>query len=288
MKMRLAQTFDYARRAVGATVNIAEAVNDMGPNPKLRNYVATGAVALSKLLDATSFEPWTARGFVWPGIGSEFVQSIASILAEHPTTRKITTEDYIFQVTDLGDMIIVFDIGKDRTVWGASDHGLRPHQMVPRIGQEIWKALGMRVWVSSSGDIMPTVKFETWEPGEIHPSEKTDQILDRTQRFLDAGHSRAIMLYGVPGVGKSSIVHAVAKQMAVPTLVLEQRQLLGISSGQLNDILNMLRPEVVIIDDFDRFGGGGFQIESALQKQYRQREATPKRHTHWTKHQGLA
>lgn len=260
-KMKLAQLFDRARRAAGATVDIATAVNEMGVNPKLRNYVAAGSVALSKVLDATKFEPWAQPGFVWPCLGCEFLQSVSSILADHPTTRKIATEEHIYQVTELDDMIVVFDVGNDKAIWAASDGNLSPHEMLKRIGTEMWKALGMRVWVSF-GDLTTgnLVKFAKWEPGKVHPSEMTDLVLERIGQFLDAGHHRALMLYGDPGVGKSSIVNAVADRMAVPTLVLEQRQLIGMSSGNLNDILEMLQPDVVIIDDFDRFGGGGFQI----------------------------
>lgn len=82
------------------------------------------------------------------------------------------------------------------------------------------------------------------------------QLADRCQRFTAAGLRRGLLFWGSPGTGKSSL----ARQLATAVgngraLRLDPEAVTRASSRRLIEMVTLLQPSVVLLDDLDRANG---------------------------------
>jgi hypothetical protein len=125
------------------------------------------------------------------------------------------------------------------------------------LGREVWKLYGTRIFLQKkmgvAGNNVPTVaELIPWKESESLPSSQGTALVSRVQAFHKAGHNRSILLYGRPGVGKSCMAKYIASELSATMLIVDQAQLGSESGFMLLGVLSMLRPEVVVVDDFDR------------------------------------
>lgn len=137
---------------------------------------------------------------------------------------------------------------------------------VPR---EVWmEALGKMVWAEVGSNSCEISKkkgvveddfggggvtvFKVDRQDNVHESKVAHSILDRSKLFLDKGYNRSIMLYGVPGTGKSSAMRFVAKEFGKYSLRISVGDLDHLSSEDMLLAIELLRPSTLMIDDFDR------------------------------------
>jgi hypothetical protein len=86
----------------------------------------------------------------------------------------------------------------------------------------------------------------------VYESAVANNILKRSKAFLDAGYNRSIMLYGRPGTGKSSAMRYIAKKLGKYSLRINVGDLDHLTSEDIMIAIDILRPDTLIIDDFDR------------------------------------
>jgi len=109
---------------------------------------------------------------------------------------------------------------------------------------------GSRVEVMSSGRWNSTLR--SWNIGEDSlESEQTSALLERIERFFAAGHSRSIILHGSPGTGKSEMSRTISKSLQGMTLFINASEFKSLQSNTLSNCLDLLHPDIVIIDDLD-------------------------------------
>lgn len=257
--VKVSQVLSRVNGALGTMSELANVVNDMGPAPGLRNYIALGIVAMSKAVGAADFNPHDDPRFVVPAVPWEIRTSLRRIYGQLPNTRMMDAAKSKYQITELDDgNIVVFQCstGEDSTgaLWFVPKKPMKQADIQRRIGIEVWKVLGTRIEVAVPESFFEDKEGEVqkWVAGEILESDQTEKVYTYLKKFLDQGHSRSIVLYGRPGTGKSCMVRAIVARMAAPTLYLEQRQVASMGSYSLYRLLELFRPEVLVIDDFDR------------------------------------
>jgi len=117
-----------------------------------------------------------------------------------------------------------------------------------------WLRSGHQMALVSAGDngfdVVPCV---TKTP---MPSPRSNEIWERLSPFLAAGDPRFIVLDGRPGTGKTVLAEQLAQQAEIlfgsPRTMHIPMAELSMSADILLRVVQFLRPQVVIINDFDR------------------------------------
>lgn len=85
-----------------------------------------------------------------------------------------------------------------------------------------------------------------------HRSRLSDELLGLTRAYLNAGESQTIMLYGPPGSGKSTASRRLIQDLGVRSLRIPVEALSRLDVAALGTVFRVVRPDVVLMDDFDR------------------------------------
>lgn len=75
---------------------------------------------------------------------------------------------------------------------------------------------------------------------------------DYIKQFFYKGKNRAVIFYGNPGVGKSTIIRQIAKDLNVRSMRISIDSFKSFDVERTFNIINILKPQVLIIDDFDK------------------------------------
>lgn len=91
---------------------------------------------------------------------------------------------------------------------------------------------------------------------EILPSRTGQHLYEsRLQPALKRGINRSAFLIGDPGIGKSCMLRYIASLHGGLQLRFKLADLHGLSGSEISQVVEILRPDVLMIDDFDRFVG---------------------------------
>ncbi len=130
--------------------------------------------------------------------------------------------------------------------------------VLPKLGEYIWEYMEndhvfLKSTTGSKGyDWNPQVSFVADDlDSNVFKSQVATDILEMSEKFISKGYNRSIMLYGSPGTGKSSAMKFIAKNINERSLRIGIGDL-SLSSNSLLVAIEMLRPGVLMIDDFDR------------------------------------
>lgn len=88
--------------------------------------------------------------------------------------------------------------------------------------------------------------FEDFKSKEFY--EANDYI----KKFYDNNKNRAIIFYGNPGVGKSTVIKQIAKDLNAKTIRISMDSFKDFDMEKMFSLIDILKPEVLIIDDFDK------------------------------------
>lgn len=138
------------------------------------------------------------------------------------------------------------------------------------------KAIGNLVWGSYGTNHLTTSHFirreyerqanieftEDLFGADILQSEIADKIAENTKKFLSVKEieTRAILLYGPPGTGKSTAARYISHILDFRSLRVNFSMLQ--ETPTLVQCLDILRPDMIIIDDIDRSPGDGYLLEA--------------------------
>lgn len=86
-----------------------------------------------------------------------------------------------------------------------------------------------------------------------HPSARADALWERLRVF--GNEARSVLVDGPPGVGKSTVVRNLADRVGGRLLRIPASEVDTASPTGLAAIVTLLRPDVIVIDDFDRAWG---------------------------------
>jgi len=95
------------------------------------------------------------------------------------------------------------------------------------------------------------MKFNVDELVGALPSRLAEEYADDFRQAFAVNESRALMLYGPPGSGKSTIARQVADMLKLRSFRLRVDSLDN-DSELLYNVIELFRPDCIILDDFDR------------------------------------
>lgn len=81
-----------------------------------------------------------------------------------------------------------------------------------------------------------------------------DDLIKRWKKFYEAGVRRSVILHGPPGTGKSTLAQQAARELQGRVCYVSVQILSRVSILALLDVLELLKPDVFIVDDLDRMG----------------------------------
>lgn len=107
---------------------------------------------------------------------------------------------------------------------------------------------------------------DSWERGlRISPIELRDDVyvshideamlLESVRKFFSKGLNRAMIFYGPPGSGKTTLALRLTKALDGSLLVLNGWSLADKGAGSMFDAINIVNPSVILFDDLDRIEG---------------------------------
>ncbi len=140
-----------------------------------------------------------------------------------------------------------------RSIWVQPKTELEP--LFQRIGRALWDHIGspeVCLTVEESSE-SSTIKIVAEDKKKIFPSAKGDEFYERIKKFQAKGIRRSFFIIGDPGVGKSCLLRYIASLQGGFRLRLRMSRLVKFNPHRLIRVVEILRPNVLIVDDFDRY-----------------------------------
>lgn len=137
------------------------------------------------------------------------------------------------------------------------DKTIPPEEVQKFFGQLLWEHFG------SALEIESTYSQETYSTTTqirkdglsilgAHKSQLAQEVIARIEPFKRANIPRAVLFYGPPGTGKSCLMRYIADQLGTFSLRMNLNGLVTMSSEEIQKVVRLLQPNVVLFDDIDR------------------------------------
>lgn len=193
---------------------------------------------------------------------TEDINDVFEFLFEHfedqnPEKKTIMSSD--------DEVLIKVNVSEDvyyYAIVGADKHELIKYIIADdeKVEEAIYAELAKKLWDTVTGssdalqfhrdkddvDIMP-IKFVD----RVYKGQMLAEILEMS-RFTKKGIRRVLALQGKPGTGKSTLCQNVAKQMGGRCMVITNEFISNANRENWQDLMRIMKPDVVIIDDIDR------------------------------------
>ncbi len=165
-------------------------------------------------------------------------------------------EDDMLRVAQLTADIAVC-VQEDRDPARPSQWYAYPEVACPR--EDLLEEIARCFWSTHRAVMLETTEggFEA-HPFDLRPYEYVGErlaLIAQWRRFMEASVRRNVVLQGPPGCGKSTLCYHAARALCERTILLSARVLREFRSGQWFDLIDLLAPDMIIIDDVDRAEG---------------------------------
>lgn len=126
------------------------------------------------------------------------------------------------------------------------------------VRDEIYRYMSTEFWrnhetITMDKDRDEFLIAEYQQKGEdrVYKGEMND-FVDSLVKFKEKGIRRVVVFQGIPGTGKSTLCLNAAERLSKKTIIISNRFIQNVSKEEWDVVVNILLPEMVIIDDIDR------------------------------------
>lgn len=262
-----------ARKALSVASDLAEDVMRLRDKPGVRDYLALGSRVAQKIVNKLEQEMYDFFDEWYEISDIAFVDEIMSTLDKFDTERVGGSDDYAIMITKVyGE-----EIGWVRTLpsseaarntstgtvtyYGPYIHFDRYEETFNAIGRMLWEHLDTsKVVLTATSQMMYNASKTkvTLRPDfdinkNVHSSTRGIELYEKLKLYYDNEKNHSMILLGPPGTGKTTMMKYIANQFDKHTMRINVSELADISTRTVVAAVQLMKPEVLLIDDFDRF-----------------------------------
>lgn len=246
-------------------------------------------IATALTIAGSRFAPLTAAGVAMHalliGIGActrsfdelakawrvvEMSQSLSSLADEALRLTRVRSQ---------GEWHLCLVDGQGLLMRGSDQIGLfaerDPRAIVRYIREALWKSRGGSARLAPAGRWGDRLEMLSAPAPQLSTSEAAEAIWRRLSAFAAAGTTRTVLLYGPPGTGKSTIAAGLARRAidgwGGRVLRIAVSDFHYLRPSHLQEALLFLAPDIVLVDDLDRFAANSDLLDVLEQIHGRQR-----------------
>ena len=242
----------YGRMAVKIGSEVSDVVVHLKERPGTLGVVAVGSRTLNSIIETLDdedpskvFDGWET--FSLKPIEDFVLKTSVDHRLAHVASKSGHSSEGSAIVVRLGDAVFGWVVYSNWKNGPFKPPGQSMGKTREAIAELLWAAVGKNLVTES---VLGGTNLVDDMLTESLPSETANMLWDRQKAFIDRGYSRAVLLYGDPGTGKSHIIRQVAKMAGGRSLRVKARKLKD--SSHVAKLIRILRPDAVLIDDFDR------------------------------------
>ena len=139
-------------------------------------------------------------------------------------------------------------------------HAVNPEiSFLEKHKEEVLNTIKNLIWKNHNHLIRICIKQNplsyNFKDGNLIIGQKTQQyeeMLKYCCLFLDKQIHRSMFLYGNPGTGKTTLARMIIEKLNMKTIILPIEELSKMNIDIITSIVEFLKPEAIIIDDFDK------------------------------------
>lgn len=236
MKIDIGKITRVVSNVAGTAVHLTRQTTSLG-------WIAAGAQVVAAVTKEFRSEDDPTDG--WGHLDLEFGSQFKEVLA-----REFPMESHSLEAFD----VEIFDVKGTKLGWRIYSWGTWG-PFVPR-GEEagIRSMLAELLWSKSKvwrWDRTPMgASVLVGEKGMDFDSQLSRDLWGGIEKFLDAGHCRAVLLHGEVGTGKSGVANNIGKLSGGRVIRIPSRTMHKV--GDVLKGLALMNPSVVLVDDIDR------------------------------------
>ncbi len=150
-----------------------------------------------------------------------------------------------------------------------------PAAIVRYVRESLWATRGGSARLAPAGRWGERLEMLSAPAPQIVASEMAETIWRRLAAFVRSGTTRTVLLYGPPGTGKSTIASCLARRVVDGcggrVLRIAVSDFHYLRPSHLQEALLFLAPDIVLVDDLDRFAANSDLLDVLEQIHGKQR-----------------
>jgi len=278
--LRFQAMVSKVKKGLGVIDDLADAALLINGKIKPKDIVSLGMKAIKVAFDLGDFDSsscfddhsWVdvnIWGFRWDIID----------ICNRFVVEKIKTNETTIFIADLSGEKVGWIIPDNREyVWGPYIPRENYDRTILSLGKTIWEhcnssTIELRAKDSNKANYSRGISDactmlghnSSIESEKVYESTTAKDILKRIKKFKEKGFSRSIMLIGQPGTGKTSIMKYLSSEIGGFVLRVKVSEIKNINPRDIVNAVKLLRPRILLIDDFDRTVGYNSNILTEIE-----------------------
>ena len=260
-----------ARQVLDIASDMATDVIRMRDKPGVLDYLSMGTKLTQKVLDKFQGEYYDYFDDWYDMEDLPFADMMIKLIKQFPTEQVGGHDSYAIMISTVhgeevgwvrqGNSNASAYGGSNETYQGPFIKYERQNETLVALGRMLWDDMGTTKALLGSKDVVKGYTARTTThlqadrdiDDDVFGSKRARKLYLRARKFIDAGENRSVLLLGPPGTGKTTIMKYVAHELGMYTLRINVNELSSLKPSVIIAAVQLLKPDVLLIDDFDRF-----------------------------------